>query len=90
MIKKSVLALVLAFSVIGNAEAICYRVSPGLFFMNHRSGFMRGGNFTAVVRCTRNTPPYVYWRGGVLCDRSTFYGRYLGRSFSCSVTRIMR
>jgi hypothetical protein len=80
----------LMFGFASSANAICYNLSPGLFFVNHRSGILRGGNFRASVRCTRNTPQYVFWRGGTLCDGSTFYGRYLGRSFSCSVKKITR
>jgi hypothetical protein len=90
MIKKSILTVALMFGFASSANAICYNLSPGLFFINHRSGFLRGGNFRASVRCTRNTPQYVFWRGGTLCDGSTFYGRYLGRSFSCSVRKITR
>lgn len=90
MIKKSILTLVLVGGFASSAAALCYSVTPGFFFMNHRSGFMRGGNFIATIRCTRNTPPLVYWRGGTLCEASTFYGRYQNRSFSCSVNRIIR
>ena len=90
MIKKSILSVALVFSFASSAAALCYTVSPGLFFVNHRAGFLRGGNFRASVRCTRNTPPYVYWRGGTLCDGSTFYGRYLNKPFSCRVYRISR
>lgn len=90
MIKKSILTVALVLGFASSAGAICYSVSPGLFVVNHRNGVLRGGNFRASVRCTRNAPQLMYWRGGTLCDGSTFYGRYLGRPFSCSVRRIGR
>lgn len=90
MIKKVILTIVLIGGFASSAAALCYTVSPGLFFINHRSGVLLGGNFRASVRCSRNTPKYVFWRGGTLCENSTFYGRYLGRPFSCSVRRIAR
>lgn len=88
--RKLLGALALSLLVVTEAVALCYTVSPGLFVVNHRTGVLRGGNFRASIRCTRNAPAYMYWRGGTLCDGSTFYGRYLGRSFSCSVRKITR
>ena len=90
MIRKCILTLMLVGGFASSAAALCYTVSPGLFVVNHRTGVLRGGNFRASIRCTRNAPQLMYWRGGTLCDGSTFYGRYLGRSFSCSVRRITR
>jgi hypothetical protein len=90
MIKKSILTVAFIFGFASSAAAVCYTVGPGLFVINHRSGFLQGGNFRASARCTRNTPKFVFWRGGVLCENTTIYGRFQGRSFSCSIRRITR
>jgi hypothetical protein len=90
MFSKLVCSVILACLVVSEAVALCYTVGPGLFVINHRSGFLQGGNFRASARCTRNTPKFVFWRGGVLCENTTIYGRFQGRSFSCSIRRISR
>lgn len=90
MIKKIMLSCVLALGITSSAGALCYTVSPGLFVVNHRTGVLRGGNFRASIRCSRNAPQLMLWRGGTLCDGSFFYGRYLGKPFSCNVYRISR
>jgi hypothetical protein len=90
MTSKIFCALVLSAVVATEAFALCYTIGPGLFVVNHRTGVLRGGNFRASVKCTRNSPKFMIWSGGTMCEGGSFYGRYLGRPFSCSVRKITR
>lgn len=79
-----VVFLVGAFSA--EASAQCLRIGSGWVSINHRTGYLYGGNFVARVSCSRGAPVYVYWRGGYMCVGSYFYGTSAyGNRFSCLV-----
>lgn len=87
IILSAVIFLSGAFSA--EAQRYCARVGTGLVTINHRTGYLYGGNFYARVSCSRNAPSLVYWRGGSMCTGLYFYGRNLaGAPFSCLVRQL--
>jgi hypothetical protein len=86
---KALLFTTLLFLATPAHAQSCHQIGPGLVVINHRTGILYGGNFSAVVSCSRATPTYVRWLGSYMCPGRYFYGRTsAGVPFSCLVRQV--
>lgn len=86
-----------AFLTISEASAQrgCYQVSRGVLLYDKNIGVMYGKysnqGYVAELRvsCTRGSPTFLTWRGGLICTGDYIKGRSLiGRRFSCLVRSV--
>lgn len=86
---KTIIGLIALMLFAVNAEAMCLIVGEGFVSINHRRGVLTGKNFYARVQCSAGSPYLIYWSGGGMCEGRKFYGRnFLGKGFSCLVTKV--
>lgn len=63
-----------------------YCVNTAAGYASIRASTLTGKNFAARVSCTRYAPAFLYWKGGIVCQGKSFYGR----NYTCRVTSIRR